>query len=211
VNAPRTRLKLGALGVTIGIVVLALPVWLPFLGTALAVDDALQPAEVALVLEGTARDATDAAEMWRTQGLVRDVVIVEAPVRTHALVAYWSDFVRWGLAARPTTPPEHLRVVRAPSTQAAQQAQAAVSAVQGDAARRVLVPGGGGIGSRLVERELLSVFGPLGIDVRLVRYRDDGRDPARWYQNADDRRAVLDSWLQLLVPFLSGYEAGAGT
>jgi nucleoside-diphosphate-sugar epimerase len=75
----------------------------------------------------------------------------------------------------------------------------------------VLVPGGGGIGSRLVERELRAVFGPSGIDVRLVRYRDDGRDPARWYQNADDRRAVLDSWLQLLVPFLSGYESGAGT
>ncbi len=55
------------------------------------------------------------------------------------------------------------------------------------------------------------MFGPLGIDVRLVRYRDNGRDPAHWYENADDRRAVLDSWLQLLVPFLSGYEPGAGT
>ena len=50
-----------------------------------------------------------------------------------------------------------------------------------------------------------------GIDVRLVRYRDDGRAPAQWYLNADDRRAVLDSWLQLVVPFLSGYEPGAGT
>ena len=195
----------------IGLVVLALPVWLPLFGTALAVDDPLQPAEVALVLEGTAKDATDAAERWRQQGTVRDVVIVEAPVKTHALVAYWSDFVRWGLAPPAATPAEHLQVVRAPSTQAAQQAQAALSAVKGDAARRVLVPGGGGIGSRLVERELISVFGPRGIDVRLVRYRDDARDPARWYQNADDRRAVLDSWLQLLVPFLSGYEPGAGT
>ncbi len=83
--------------------------------------------------------------------------------------------------------------------------------MQRAAARRVLVPGGGGIGSRLVERELLSVFGPAAVEVRLVRYRDDARDPARWYQNADDRRAVLDSWLQLLVPFLSGYEPGAGT
>ncbi len=71
------------------IVVLALPAWLPLFGTALAVDDAIQPAEVALVLEGTAKDATDAAEMWRQQGIVREVVIVEAPVRTHALVAYW--------------------------------------------------------------------------------------------------------------------------
>jgi len=194
-----------------GIVVLALPLWLPLFGTALAVDDPVQPAEVALVLEGTAKDATDAAERWRQQGMVREVVIVEAPVKTHALVAYWSDFVRWGLAPPAATPPEHLQIVRAASTQAAEQAHAALAAVQRAAARRVLVPGGGGIGSRLVERELLSVFEPQGIDVRLVRYRDDTRDPARWYQNADDRRAVLDSWLQLLVPFLSGYEPGAGT
>ncbi len=205
------RLKLGALGLLTGIVVLALPVWLPLFGTALVVSDALQPADVALVLEGTAKDATDAAETWRQQGTVRDVVIVEAPVKTHALVAYWSDFVRWGVASPAVTPTEHLQIVRAPSTQAAEQARAALSAVQRVAARQVLVPGGGGIGSRLVERELLSVFGPLGIDVRLVRYRDGSRDPARWYENADDRRAVLDSWLQLLVPFLSGYEPDAGT
>jgi len=211
VNAPSTRLKLGALGLAMGIVVLALPLWLPLFGTALAVDDPVQPAEVALVLEGTAKDATDAAERWRQQGMVREVVIVEAPVKTHALIAYWSDFVRWGLAPPAATPPEHLQIVRAASTQAAEQAHAALAAVQRAAARRVLVPGGGGIGSRLVERELLSVFEPQGIDVRLVRYRDDTRDPARWYQNADDRRAVLDSWLQLLVPFLSGYEPGAGT
>ena len=210
-NAPSARLKLGALGFAIALVVLALPLWLPLFGTALAVDDAVQPAEVALVLEGTAKDATDAAETWRQQGVVREVVIVEAPVKTHALVAYWSDFVRWGLAPPAATPTEHLQIVRAPSTQAAQQAHAALAAVQRTAARRLLVPGGGGIGSRLVERELLSVFGPLGIDVRLVRYRDGSRDPARWYENADDRRAVLDSWLQLLVPFLSGYEPGAGT
>jgi hypothetical protein len=211
VKAPSTRQKVAALGLLVGIVVLALPLWLPFFGTALAVDDALQPADVALVLEGTARDATDAAELWRQQGLVRDVVIVEAPVRTHALVAYWSDFVGWGMALPPSTPADHLRVVRSPSTQAAQQAQAALASLQGSAARRVLVPGGGGIGSRLVERELLTVLAPVGIDVRLVRYRDGSRDPARWFQNAEDRRAVLDSWLQFAVPFLSGYEPGAGT
>ena len=39
-----------------------------------------------------------------------------------------------------------------------------------------------------------------------MRYGDGGRDPAHWYQNADDRRAVLDGWLQVLVPFLSGYD-----
>ncbi len=210
-NAPSARLKLGALGLALAIVVLALPLWLPLFGTTLAVDDPIQPGDVALVLEGTAKDAPEAAELWRTQGLVRDVVIVEAPVKTHALVAYWSDFVRWGLAPPPTTPPEHLQVARSPSTQSAQQAQAALPALQRDGAQRVLVPGGGGIGSRLVERELAAVLGPLGIDVRLVRYRDDTRDPARWFQNADDRRAVLDSWLQLAVPFLSGYEPGAGT
>jgi hypothetical protein len=77
--------------------------------------------------------------------------------------------------------------------------------------RSAVVAGGGGIGSRLVERELESVFGPVGISVRMVRYGDAGRDPGRWYQNADDRRAVLDSWLQLLVPFLSGYEPGIGS
>ena len=64
--------------------------------------------------------------------------------------------------------------------------------------------------STLLERNV-AMQRELGIDVRLVRYRDDGRDPARWYQNADDRRAVLDSWLQLGVPFLSDYEPGAGT
>src|SRR5258708_33291007 len=145
------------------IVVLALPAWLPLFGTALAVDDTIQPAEVALVLEGTARDATDAAELWRQQGLVRDVVIVEAPVKAHALVAYWSDFVRWGLAPPPTTPAEHLQVVRAPSTQAAEQAQAALSAVQRAAARRVLLPGGGGIGSRPGADEPDSAVGAPGV------------------------------------------------
>lgn len=203
--------RLGAFGIALGVVVLALPVWLPIFGTALAVDEAIQTADVALVLEGTGTEATDIAEVWRKQGIVRDVVIVEAPVKTHALVAYWSDFVRWGLASAPTTPPEHLQVVRAPSTQTAEQARAALAAMQYAAARRVLVPGGGGIGSRLVARELTSVLGPAGIEVRLVRYDDPGRDPALWYHNADDRRAVLDSWLQLLVPFLSGYEPGAGT
>src|SRR5712691_7043430 len=91
------------------LVVLAAPLWLPLFGTALAVDGALQAADVALVLEGTGKGALDAAEAWRQQGIVRDVVVVEAPVKTHALVAYWSDFVGWGLAAPAPTPPDHLR------------------------------------------------------------------------------------------------------
>jgi hypothetical protein len=193
------------------VVVLAAPLWLPQLGTTLTVSEPVETADAALVLEGTGTSATEAAEAWRQQGIVREVVIVEAPVKTHALVAYWSDFVRWGLAAPAPTPPEHLRVVRAPSTQAAEQARAALTALQADGAQRVLAPGGGGIGSRLVERELISVLSPAGIDVRMVAYGESGRDPARWYQNADDRRAVLDSWLQFLVPYLGGYESGSGS
>jgi hypothetical protein len=205
-------LRRQALGIAFVVLVgLATPVWLPVLGTGLAVDDVIQPADVALVLEGTGTDALAAAEAWRQREIVRDVVVVEAPVQTHALTAYWSDFMAWGLATAAPTPPEHLRVVRAPSTQAAQQAEAALPALHEVRGQSVLVPGGGGIGSRLVQRELLSVFRPVGIDVRMVRYGEHGRDPGRWWQNADDRRAVLDSWLQLIVPFLSGYEPRAGS
>lgn len=196
--------------VLVSLLAVAAPLWLPWLGTGLAASDALAPGDVALVLEGTGRDAVAVAETWRQQGLVHDVVIVEAPVKTHALVAYWSDFVRWGLADPSPTPAEHLRVVRAPSTQAGQQAEAALPALQLDGARSVLVVGGGGIGSRVVERQLNEVLQPAAISVRMVAYASSstGRDPAHWYQNAEDRRAVLDSWLQLLVPFLSGYDAG---
>jgi hypothetical protein len=213
VNAPteirlvRRSIILGVGVLALGLVVLAVPLWLPLFATLLAVDDGLRPGDVALVLEGTGTDAADAAEGWRQQGLVRDVVIVEAPVKTHALVAYWSDFVRWGLAAPAPTPPDHLSIVRARSTQAGEQATAALPVLQADAARQVLVVGGGGIGSGLVKRELVSVLGPAGISLRMVRYGTAGREPGRWYQNADDRRAVLDTWLQVLLPFLSEYQA----
>jgi len=188
----------------------AIPLWLPTLGTALTEDDPSTPADAALVLEGTGATATSVAESWRQQGLVKDVVIVEAPVKTHALVAYWSDFVRWGLAPPSPTPAEYLRVVRAPSTQAGQQATAALPALEDTRAHSVLVLGGGGIGSRLVERQVSEVLQPAGIDARIVRYGDGDRDPAHWYQNAEDRRAVLDGWLQVLVPYLSGYDAASG-
>jgi hypothetical protein len=196
--------RLVAPALMLGLVVLATPLWLPLFGTALAVQDALEPGDVGLVLEGTGKEAIDAAESWRQQGIVHDVVVVEAPVKTHALVAYWSDFVRWGLAEQPATPAEHLRVVRAPSTEAGQQAEAALPALQDLHSRTVLVVGGGGIGSRLVERDLTSVLGPVGIRVRMVRSGGIAREPEHWYQNAEDRRAVLDSWLRLLVPFLNG-------
>jgi hypothetical protein len=198
-------------GVGLLVVVLATPLWLPLIGSGLVVDDTLQPGDTALVLEGTGKEALEAVETWREQGTVREVVIVEAPIKTHALVAYWSDFVRWGVAPPARTPAEHLRVVRSPSTQAAQQAQAALPALQAFASHTLLVPGGGGIGSRLVARDLSAVLGPRGISLRMVRYGEAGRDPARWWQNADDRRAVLDSWLQLLVPVLSGYDPDTGS
>jgi hypothetical protein len=182
--------------------------WLPELGSSLTVSNPPATADVAVVLEGTGVDAMGVAEAWRQQGLVHDVVIVEAPVKTHALVAYWSDLVKAGVAPPSPTPADHLRVVRAPSTQAGQQAAAALPALQADAAHLVLVAGGGGIGSRVVERELGEVWQPAGIDLRMIAYgnRGSGRDPARWYANAEDRRAVLDSWLQVLVPYLSGYD-----
>jgi hypothetical protein len=31
-----------------------------------------------------------------------------------------------------------------------------------------------------------------------------GREPARWYLDPEDRRAVLDLWIQWLVPFVGG-------
>jgi hypothetical protein len=208
VGSPRTR-RIVVLAAVLTALGLAATLWLPWFGSALAVDDALQPADVALVLEGSGMTATDAAEAWRQQGLVHNVVIVEAPVRTHALIAYWSDFVRRGLAAPARTPAEHLRVVRSSSTQAAEQARAALPALLSDGARAVLVVGGGGIGSRVVARELDSVLNPRGISLRMVRYGlPSGRDAAHWYQNAEDRRAVLDSWLQLLIPALSGSQDG---
>ncbi|HEY2593961.1 MAG TPA: hypothetical protein VGK33_08675 [Chloroflexota bacterium] len=194
----------------VAVSVLAAPVWLPSVGTTLTEDDPVAPADAALVLEGTGATATDVAETWRQQGLVHNVVIVEAPVKTHALVAYWSDFVRWGLAAPSPTPAEFLRVERASSTQAGQQASTALPALQADAAHSVLVLGGGGIGSRLVEQQVGDALGPAGITSAIVDYGGGGRDPGQWYQNAEDRRAVLDAWLQVLVPYLSGYDsAGA--
>jgi hypothetical protein len=186
--------------------------WVPELGSALAVSDPPARADAAVVLEGTGVDAMNVAESWRQQGLVNDVVIVEAPVRTHALVAYWSDLVHAGVAPPSPTPADHLRIVRAPSTQAGQQAEAALPALEADAARLVLVTGGGGIGSRVVERELGEVWQPAGIGLRMIADAQGqaakGRDPAHWYANAEDRRAVLDSWLQLLVPYMSGYDSG---
>jgi hypothetical protein len=204
----RARIVLGIV-VLIALCALAAPKWLPSLGTSLTEDNPLNPADTALVLEGTGATATSVAEAWRQQGLVQTVVIVEAPVKTHGLVAYWSDFVSWGLAPPSATPAEFLRVVRAPSTQAGEQATAALAALQADRARTVLVLGGGGIGSRLVERQLAEVLKPAGITPTIVAYGSGGRDPAHWYQNAEDRRAVLDGWLQALLPYLSGYD-GSG-
>src|SRR5436305_1200575 len=83
-----------------------------------------------------------------------------------------------------------LRLVRALSTQAGEQARAALPALEDEGATSVLVAGAGGIGSRLVERQLREVFQPAGISPRMVQYGTSGREPARWYVNAEDRRAV---------------------
>ncbi len=69
--------------------------------------------------------------------------------------------------------------------------------------------GGGGIGSRLVEQQVAEVLNPAGINSTIVSYGGGGRDAGHWYQNADDRRAVLDGWLQALMPYLSGYDPEA--
>src|SRR5262245_52895942 len=78
-------LRVAAAVSVLAVLAISTPAWLPWFGTALAVDEPLAAADVALVLEGTGATATDAAEAWRQQGLIRDVVIVEAPVKTHAL------------------------------------------------------------------------------------------------------------------------------
>ncbi len=190
-----------ALAVTSGL-------WLPLPGTLLADVDPPAPADAALVLDGTGSGAMDGAERWRRDGLVQRVVVVEAPVRTHALVTYWTDLVARGLARPSPTPPEWLSVVRADRIAARNQGAAALPTLQALGVRSVLVPGGG-LGSRLTRRELNEVLGPAGVTVHLVRATAPDRDPARWYANAFDRRAVLGNWLGLLVPVF--VEGGQGS
>jgi hypothetical protein len=175
----------------------------PLPGTLLVVDEQASQADVALVLDAVGTGALEGAERWRQAGLVFNIVAVEAPVRTHALTAYWTDFVAWGAAPKPSTPADRLHVVRAASGQPADQARAALPALRQLGARSVLAPGGG-IGSRLIARELASVLEPAGMQVRLARMAPPRFDPARWYEAAEGRRAVLDQWLQLLVPYLAG-------
>jgi hypothetical protein len=190
----------GAVALLAGTALVA-PLWLPLMGTFLVVDEPVAAADVALVLDGSGSAALQGAEAWRQASLVRDVVVVEGPIKTHALVAYWSDLVRQGLAPPAPTPAEHLRVVRTSGENPATQARAALPAVQELRARSVLTVGGW-LGSRVARRQLESVFGPAGVSVHLTHMTAGGRDPARWYQDAQDRRAVLDLWLQLLFPFL---------
>ncbi len=184
--------------------------WLPLPGTLLVDTDPLAPAAVALVLDGVSQDALDRAEGWRRDGLVGRVVVVEAPIKTHALVTYWTELVARGLARPSLTPPELLAVVRARSLAPAEQARAALPTLQAARAQSVLVPGGV-LSGRLDRRELARVLGPAGITVRLVREEAPDRDPGRWYLDAADRRRVLGVWLQLLVPALSGDPQGPGT
>ena len=192
-------------------VVALVPFALPLAGTLLVIDDPAVTADVALVLDGSGSAALDGAEAWRRAGLVRDVVVVEGPIKTHALVAYWSDFVARGLASPPPTPSEHLRVVRTSGRNPATQARAALPTLNELGARTVLTPGGW-LGSRIARRQLESVLAPAGVGLRFVRMQGPpGRDPARWYTDAEDRRAVLDLWLQLAFPFLGEEDAYGGS
>ncbi len=194
---------LAVLAVTCVAVAFATPLWLPLLGVALVDEVPLAPADVALVLDGSGPTAMDDAEAWRQQGLVRDVVIVQAPLRSHALTTYWSLLRDEGLAHPSPTPPEHLSVATSASEAPSAQAQAAQAMLQQRRARSVLIPAGG-LTSRLRRREVSSVLAPIGIEVRMSSVRPAAREPARWYVNADDRRTVLTTSLQLLFPFLSG-------
>jgi hypothetical protein len=195
----------------LALVVVALaPQLLPLPGTFLVIDDQPTQADVALVLDAVGTGALEGAERWRQQGLVRDIVVVEAPVRTHALTAYWSDFVEWGLAQRASTPRERLKVVRAPGGQPSEQARAALPALRELGATSVLAPGGG-IGSRVMQRELNAVLEPAGMRLRLARMAPPRYDAGRWYEAAEGRRAVLDLWLQLLVPYLAAGGSPSGS
>jgi hypothetical protein len=187
-----------------GVVIVAalMPLWLPLPGTLLVGEDQPHVSDAALVLDGSGIGAVDGAEQWRQAGLVRDVVLVEAPVKTHDLVAYWSDLVALGLARPAPTPAEHLRVLRAASPEPAQQARAALEPLREAGVRSVLVPNGG-IGSRLSQRDVGGALEPAGISVRVVPFGPPARDPARWYANAEDRRAVLDLWLGLAQSVVS--------
>ena len=197
-------MKLRALLVIVGLgllVALTSQFWIPFLGLALVDTDPLAPADAVLVVDGSGVRSMDVAEEWRQQGIVQTVVIVEAPLETHALVTYWTDLVRAGLARPSPTPPEFLRVVRSDQSGPAAQARAALPALQQVNARSVIAMGGG-LGSRLTRREIGGVLQPQGISLRVVAPGPPPHDPARWYAYADDRRRVLGLWLQLLIPFL---------
>jgi hypothetical protein len=183
------------------VVLLGLAV-LPLFGTLLTTEDPLQTADVVLVLEGTGPDALDVAEQWRERGLANAIVLVEAPVETHALVAYWSDFVRWGLAQPPSTPPSLLHVVRAASTRGTDQAEAALPVLDELGAHVAIAPGGGAIGTRLMARDMAAVLAPQGITVHMIAKTGAHADRGMWWTDADSRRAVLDSWLRWLVPAL---------
>lgn len=196
------------MAVAVVLVLVSAPLWLPMPGELLVDADPppSQPLDAALVMEGMGPDAMLGAERWRQEGLVRSVIIVEAPVKTHALVAYWTDFVAWGLARPSPTPPEHLRVVRARSTAPFYQAEAALPALRELGATSVLVPGGG-LGSRIQRRELGRVFGPAGLTFHLVPFNPASRSPGLWYTDADDRRFVLAFWVQMVLPASRASEA----
>jgi hypothetical protein len=62
-----------------------------------------------------------------------------------------------------------------------------------------------------MQRELSAVLEPAGMRLRLARMAPPRYDAARWYEAAEGRRAVLDLWLQLLVPYLAAGGSPSGS
>ena len=176
---------------------------LPSLGIYLVDEDDPSPSDAVLVLEGSGPESLDAVEAWRLSGLIHSVIVVEGPIRTHALVSYWSDFVSMGLAQASPTPREALSVVRAEGLAVASQATAAVPELQRLNIHSLIVPSRG-LMSRVDRRELGKVLGPMGISTRLVPLFGPVQDPGGWFRSVRERRLVLTVWLQILFPWLSG-------
>lgn len=205
----RQRQLGGALALVLVLAVVTSRWWLPLPATLLVVSDPPHPAEAALLLEGDGSDSMDVVEGWRQQGLVQRVVMVEAPIRTQGLVAYWSDFVRLGVARPSPTPADDLSVVRATSTAPADQARAALPALQALGIHQVEAPSLG-LGSRVTLRDLRGVLQPAGIDVTMALMEPPEHDPAHWYADGHDRQAVVEYWLQYVVPALAAGSAESG-
>jgi hypothetical protein len=190
------------LGLLVAVISASSSWWLTLPGVALVDVEPLVPADAAVVLEGSGLHALERAEEWRQLGIVRRIVMIEAPIKTHALVTYWSDLVNEGMALPAPVPAAALTMVKSPRAGVRTQLEAAVPALRATGSRSILVLSGA-MGSRLTRREVQAALGGSGFEYTLVLAEPPERPPSAWYQDADDRRHVLGAWLQLLIPFLS--------